>query len=201
MAALLYASSVQAEAQKAQQDALARYGGEVVSVCVATRDIEPGDVVDESCIAMEEWLASLCFPRARRRRWTTCWGKPSSPASRNHLQAPPISRRTRTPSRFLRARSPCPFQAIPSTQSEGLWCETRLSMSMYRGTLIADRLVRARVLDTSSLATNGGGDISWVTLAVDPASVKELLAATTQGALTDVVVPGDLEQDEQGGAA
>ena len=59
IAALLYASSVQAEAQKAQQDALARYGGEVVSVCVATRDIEPGDVVDESCIAMEEWLASL----------------------------------------------------------------------------------------------------------------------------------------------
>lgn len=64
---------------------------------------------------------------------------------------------------------------------------------------IADRLVRARVLDTSSLA-NGGGDISWVTLAVDPASVKELLAATTQGAVT-LVVPGDLEQNEQGGGA
>ena len=45
--ALAYASSVRQEAQAAQQEALARYGGELVAVCVASRDIEPGDMIDE----------------------------------------------------------------------------------------------------------------------------------------------------------
>ena len=71
--ALAYASSVRQEAQAAQQEALARYGGELVAVCVASRDIEPGDMIDEGNVVVEEWVTSL-LPRIRqdasyRPRW------------------------------------------------------------------------------------------------------------------------------------
>lgn len=199
IAALLYASSVQAEAQKAQQDALARYGGEVVSVCVATRDIEPGDVVDESCVAMEEWLASL-LPSSSVTSMDDVLGKTATSRIPNRA---PLSaayfkkdeNAVEVPSgKVAVSVSSDPEHAVGGALVRNAVVDVYVSRDS-----IADRLVRARVLDTSSLA-NGGGDISWVTLAVDPASVKELLAATTQGAVT-LVVPGDLEQDEQGGAA
>ena len=53
---------------------------------------------------------------------------------------------------------------------------------------VADRLTRAEVLDTSVLA-DGGGDLSWVTLAVDASAVRDVLAATTHGEVT-LVLPG-----------
>ena len=53
---------------------------------------------------------------------------------------------------------------------------------------VADRLTRAEVLDTSVLA-DGGGDLSWVTLAVDASAVRDVLAATTRGEVT-LVLPG-----------
>lgn len=199
IAALLYASSVQAEAQKAQQEALARYGGEVVSICVATRDIEPGDVIDESCVAIEEWLASL-LPSDAVTSLDEALGKTAT--SRIPRRAP------LSDAYFEREESAIEVPSGKVAVSVSSDPEHAVGGALVRNAVvdvyvsrdsIADRLVRARVLDTSSLAS-GGGDISWVTLAVDPASVKELLAATTQGAVT-LVVPGDLEQDERGGGA
>lgn len=199
IAALLYASSVQAEAQRAQQEALSRYGGEVVSVCVATRDIGPGDVVDESCVAMEEWLASL-LPSDAVTSLDDALGKTAT----SHIpRRAPLSsayfekdeNAIEVPSgKVAVSVSSDPEHAVGGALVRNAVVDVYVSRDS-----IADRLVRARVLDTSSLAS-GGGDISWVTLAVDPASVKELLAATTQGAVT-LVVPGDLEQGEQGGGA
>ena len=47
-----------------RREALESYGGDLVVVCVATRDIEPGDTLDESNVAVEEWVASLLPPDA-----------------------------------------------------------------------------------------------------------------------------------------
>lgn len=197
--ALFYASSVRAEAQKAQQDALARYGGEVVSVCVATRDIKPGDVMDEGCVAMEEWLASL-LPSDAATSMDEVLGKT---ATSNVPDGAPLSSQY-----FKKEENAVEVPAGKVAVSVSSDPEHAVGGALVRNAVVdvyvskdsvADRLVRARVLDTSSLA-NGGGDISWVTLAVDPASVQELLAATTQGAVT-LVVPGDPERDaEKGGA-
>ena len=60
---------------------------------------------------------------------------------------------------------------------------------------VADRLASARVLDTSALAT-GGGEVSWVTLAVEPSCVQELLAAMSLGQVT-LVVPGEMPKTGQ----
>ena len=47
-----------------RRETLESYGGDLVAVCVATRDIEPGDTLDEGNVAVEEWVASLLPPDA-----------------------------------------------------------------------------------------------------------------------------------------
>ena len=57
--ALWYGSSVRAEADQARQEVLAAYGGELVSVCVASHDVDAGEVLSEANVQVEEWVASL----------------------------------------------------------------------------------------------------------------------------------------------
>ncbi|MDR2108976.1 MAG: Flp pilus assembly protein CpaB [Coriobacteriales bacterium] len=55
----LYADTLRSEAQNARSDALAAYGGEQVEVFVATRDIAAGETLDSSNTALERWVADL----------------------------------------------------------------------------------------------------------------------------------------------
>lgn len=56
---LLYGQHVQQEAERARSEALERYGGEVVSLVVATEGIEAGETVDRTNVAERDWLADL----------------------------------------------------------------------------------------------------------------------------------------------
>lgn len=61
-AALLAWSAVagaHAEAEQASRRALERYGGDVTRVCVALREIEPGDEISEGNVKVVEWVSSL----------------------------------------------------------------------------------------------------------------------------------------------
>ena len=84
---LAYLTSVRGEADAARAEALARYGGEQVEVCVARRDVAAGEKLDASAVETKLWVADLlpadavraaptCTRRATRRRrpWrATCW--------------------------------------------------------------------------------------------------------------------------------
>ena len=54
-----YGASIRAEAARERQELLAAYGGDVVSVCVATRDVDAGELIDEGDIELTEWVAGL----------------------------------------------------------------------------------------------------------------------------------------------
>mgnify|MGYP000883830053 CR=1 FL=1 len=54
-----YADTVRAAALQEHNDAVARYGGDVASVVVATTALEPGDVVEASDVGMRDWIADL----------------------------------------------------------------------------------------------------------------------------------------------
>ena len=56
---LLYGQGVQAEADAEYSEMLERYGGEVVSIVVATEQLEPGDVISAENAGVEEWVSSL----------------------------------------------------------------------------------------------------------------------------------------------
>ena len=65
LAALLcmaYGSSIRSRAEQVQAETLAKYGGDRVEVCVAARDIDVGETLDETNVITQEWLTSL-LPR------------------------------------------------------------------------------------------------------------------------------------------
>ena len=64
---LAYTQSVRGEAERARADALARYGGDQVEVCVAKRDIAAGEAVDSGAVEMRLWVADLLPPEAVRK--------------------------------------------------------------------------------------------------------------------------------------
>ena len=51
-----YAQGVRGEADAARAEALARYGGEQLEVCVAKRDIAAGESVDASAVETRLWV-------------------------------------------------------------------------------------------------------------------------------------------------
>ena len=59
---MVYGSSIRSQAEQVQAETLAKYGGDRVEVCVAARDIDVGETLDETNVITQEWLTSL-LPR------------------------------------------------------------------------------------------------------------------------------------------
>ena len=68
-----YAQGVRGEADAARAEALARYGGEQLEVCVAKRDIAAGESVDASAVETRGW--PTCCPRKHSDRPATWWAR------------------------------------------------------------------------------------------------------------------------------
>lgn len=194
--ALLYAAGVRAEAQAVQQDALARYGGDLVTVCVATRDIEPGETIDEGNVQVEEWVSSL-LPTEAMTSLRDAAGKTAT--SRIPKRAPLSS------VYFEQVGDSVEVPRGKVAVSVASDAQRAVGGALERGDRVdvyvakdgvADRLTSAEVLDTNVLA-NGGGDLAWVTLAVSASSVKEVIVAAASGSIS-LVVPGTQPGDTGG---
>ena len=73
-----YAQGVRGEADAARAEALARYGGEQLEVCVAKRDIAAGESVDASAVETRLWVADLLPAEAFRSSGDVVGKKASS---------------------------------------------------------------------------------------------------------------------------
>lgn len=56
---LAYGEEVRAEEQKSRQESLERYGGEVVSVLVASSTLEAGETISSSNAELRDWVSDL----------------------------------------------------------------------------------------------------------------------------------------------
>lgn len=185
---VVYAGGVRAEANAAQREMLERFGGETVPVCVATREIEPGEEIDEGNVRVEEWAANL-LPTGALTSLSDAVGKTAT--SRIPKQAPLSGvyferheDAARVPDKLVAVSVPSDEEhAVGGVLARGDRVEVYV---MADG--VANRLTAAEVLDTSALA-EGGGDMSWVTLAVEPSVVEELLVAMSVGTVS-LVAPG-----------
>ncbi len=195
-----YTMSVRNEAQEAQREAMASYGGDVVRVCVATRDIEPGEAIDESNVGVEDWVSSL-LPSGAYTSVSDIAGKAA--CSRIPKRA------VLSPAYFETSASALDVPAGMVAVSVASDAEHALGGTLERGDTvdiyiskdaITDRLVTAQVLDTSALQA-GGGEITWVTLAVEPERVCELLSAASKALVTLAVSNGSTEGAASGAEA
>ena len=81
LSCIAYAGQVEERSERLRADVLARYGGEVVTLAVASEEIPAGDVVSRLNAAEREWLVDL-VPEGALQSLADCAGKAvSSPVA------------------------------------------------------------------------------------------------------------------------
>ena len=176
LAVFTYTGSVRSEADQARSEALARYGGEQIQVCVATRDIAPGETVNASNVTMKMWLADLLPEKAVESLDEAAGRQVTSQVLKGEVLS---SKRFEGTANGVAV--PAGLQAVGvevgNAQAVGGALRAGMKVDVYAvgasgtGLIASDALVVAAG-DASSRSS------SWVTLAVSPEHVQELISAT-----------------------
>lgn len=189
-----YGSLVRAEAEQAQREVLAAYGSDLVVACVASRDIEPGEVLDEANVQEEEWVASL-LPKDAATSLEDVVGERATSSIPARAVLNPVyfeqdDRAIEVPEGMVAVSVPSDEErSVGGAVSPGDQVDVYVSNAG-----VADLLCRAQVIDTSARAEETeSSSIAWVTLAVEPERVAEVLAATAKGTIS-LVLPGALDE-------
>lgn len=180
----LYLVGVQGQVEEARAEALARYGGDQIEVCVAKRDLAPGEVVEENAIAMRLWVADLLPEGAITDPQHIVGQRLGSSVYKGEVLC---ARRTEVVNAALsvpagKAAISVPAQAV---QAVGGSVEPGMAVDVYAtGPAATSQLVQgALVLATSAGAEDASANNAWITLAVDPDRVQEVVAAAQNLAL------------------
>ena len=181
LAVLVYASMVRSGERAAREEALARYGGEQVEVYVASRDIAAGDTIRTSDVRRQLWLADLLPADCVSSEQDVV----GAVAGSSILANEPVSK-----ARLGNTASDIAVPAGLCAVSVPMQDVRAVGGAIDRGSLVdvyADTAEGARPLGRNLLvlatsgsdgALSGRSSLSWVTLAVTPESVQELLSAS-----------------------
>ena len=183
--ALWYGSSVRAEADQARQEVLAAYGGELVSVCVASRDVDAGEVLSEANVQVEEWVASL-LPDEAETSLEDLVGRRATSAIPARAVICPTYLEQHDGAIEVPAGKVAVSVAVDEEHAVGGAIAPNHQVDVYVSSNgVADRLCSASVIDTSAHGQESeSSSITWATLAIDPERVSEVLAATAKGAVS-----------------
>ena len=186
-----YTVSVQGQVDQARQEALEKYGGDQLEVCVATRDIVAGETISASDVETKLWVAALLPDQAQQDKSQVV----GSMASSTILSGEVITaRRLGSTSDSLEVPDGLTAVSVPakSVQAVGGAITPGLSVDLYStGDTTTTRLGESLlVLATSASADSKATEVSWITLAVKPESVQELVAAAQTSTLY-FTLPGE----------
>lgn len=196
-----YVMSVDAEAKAAEAEMLSKYGGDQVQVCVARRDIAAGQTIAEGDVEERTWVASLLPADAVMSRQdavgkqlgsTILAGEVISSArfgfDSSSVDVPDGMYAVSVPAREV--------QAVGGALSPG----STVDVYAIGGTSTVRIAPSVLVLATSTSqdSRNSGAD-AWVTLAVDPALVQEVVQAA-EGQTLYFALPGkDIQESADSG--
>ena len=190
--------NVQGQADAARAEALARYGGEQVEVCVATRDISAGERVDLSAVETKLWVADL-LPEEALQSSGDAVGKV---ATSSILKGEVVSAK-----RFESVRDsldvPAGKEAVSvpakAVQAVGGAIRPGMSVDVYSsGDTSTSAIARSVLVLATSVGESGSlvsTESGWITLAVAPEKVQEIIAASNKTSLY-FVLPGVEENEE-----
>lgn len=208
----LYLHEVRDEAEAARAEALARYGGEQVEVCVATRDISAGETIDIASVKTMLWVADL-LPADAVRNPDDIIGKQ---AASRILEGEVVSLK-RFESQTFALEVPVGLTAVSvpakDVQAVGGAIAPGMKVNIFATGDSSTRMIAQEILvlatSTSAAGDDGDASVTWITVAVDPSMVEELVAAA-QGTQLYFALPGTEEavaeavrdaQAEKGGPA
>lgn len=192
-ACLIYGESIKAQEEQARLDVLERYGGEVVTLLVATRNLEYGDIIDASAIEAREWLADLAPEQALVHLEDAIGRQVTVPLAKG---LPLTQLNVRDGASGLDVPAGFVALSLPLTDKLGL------SRNISAGTkvvaysvganstvlLTGDALILASPIETTAFSS-----IQTISLAVRPEDVSAVLGAGARGDLRLVVPADDVE--------
>lgn len=186
-----YGASLTSEAERERNELLASYGGDLVSVCVATRDIDAGETLDEGNVSVEEWVASL-LPADAATSLEEIIGKQATSTIPERAVLCPVYMETRSGTLDVPDNTVAVSVAVDAAHAVGGSVEPGTYVDVYvSADGITDPLCSAQIIDTSLVeSASVQDDLSWATLAVSPNRVEEILAATVRGTIF-LVTPGE----------
>ena len=172
---LMYTGHVRGEAEQARTEAIARYGGDVVSLAVTTRAIEAGEVVQVGDVEQRDWISTLAPEGALMSVDDALGREVSVPAAAGW------------PLTELNFRD-------ESQMAVGA------HVVMYRATENGAGLVGAEAIVMAVPGANtSGATRTTLTLAIKPDDVPLVLSASTAGDLRLVVPSDDVRKLAAGG--
>ena len=203
----LYLVGVKGEADAARAEALARYGGDQIEVCVASRDIAAGEVVESGAVATKLWVADLLPDGAVTDPARIVGQRVGSAIYRGEVIC---AQRTEISESELSVPEGMAAISVPAraVQAVGGLVEAGMVVDVYAtGPASTTRLVAGALVLASSAANEGASaQAAWLTLAVEPDQVQEVVAAAQNLELYFTLPPAaaseaaDAGEGEEGGA-
>lgn len=194
LACSLYAGSVREQAEQERTKTLERYGGSIVTLVVANRTIEAGEIVSTSDVGLVDWISSLAPEDALLSLDDVVGAEVSVPIAKN---APLCALNFRSDDQMIDIPSGHVAISVPVTEKIGLPSTVSVGSRVvaYRASEDATTLA---VKDIIVLATPGSASTSigkaTLAIAVPAEHVAVILEASTLGDLR-LVVPADDVKD------
>ncbi len=196
---LAYGESVRAEEESRRQETLTRYGGEVVSLVVATSQLEEGQVISAGDVAKRDWVSDL-VPEGAITNLDDVVGKKVTVAVASG--APLTQLNLRETGAAVEVPSGMIAVSVPLTDKLGVG----------EGVVAGDRLVAYRVADgTATVLAREATVLSLpegaktlasgsqaMTIALAPEDVSSVLAASTEGSLRFGLPASDVQGVDAG---
>lgn len=175
----LYLMDVRNEADQARAEALERYGGDQIEVCVANRDIAAGEVVESGAVSTKLWVADLLPVGAVTDPAQVVGQRLGSAIYRGEVMS---ERRLEAAESELSVPEGMAAVSVPAraVQAVGGSVEAGMVVDVYAtGPVSTVKLVSGALVLASSANGDGAAasNAAWVTLAVEPERVQEVVAA------------------------
>lgn len=188
-----YTATIKSEAAMARAAAIQQYGGERVGVLVATKSIPIGSVIDETNASIQEWLVDFLPQGQAARSHEDLRGMVAQSEIRKN--EPVLLERVGDGSSRITVPDGLSAASVASDDvlavggaiRAGSVVDVFVETSAGEIVLIGEHIL---VLETSTLENSADKQITWVTLAVKPSSVSELISAAAKGTI-HFVLPGN----------
>ncbi len=195
---LLYMYGVQSEADTARNEVLARYGGEQVEVYVATRNIMAGERVESTSMERKKWVADL-LPENPFLITESAVGKIAT----SSIYKGEVFTHGRFEEKKDMLDIPSGTQAVSvpvkTVEVVGGAIQPGMDVDVYlTGNTTTSNIARSvKVLSLSIGSTNGSKsqENGWITLALEPNRVQEIIAGASKGNLYFVLPNTDKHEE------
>ena len=191
-----YMLMVKAQANASQKEAMEKYGGNQVEVCVAKRDIAGGEAILDSDVEIKTWISSL-LPENAITTKDECVGKKLG----SSIVKGEVVTKTRMETNTSVIDVPEGMDAVciplDDTSSVGGSLRAGMKIDLYAtGNNSTTKICKeVQILETSSSNNDSSSQSRWITIAVLKDKVQEVVAAVQKLELY-VVLPSEGSEKE-----